>query len=167
MCPEPLEQVRPGRWAVGGIPVPLEVLPYRDDLCRVVDLAVVASVVSSEGALRSLGLMKVPRTTARLFVEAVAHGEPPGPWIDLAYGSGWKDDLWVGDVRLEEGARYLLLLHRNVVQRYELVASHSVRGVLALDPERRLPSSHQVANYWEMACTFPLDVPQIPMAASL
>lgn len=167
VCPEPLERLRPGQWAVGGVRIPLEVLPYRDHLCQVVDLAVVASVVASEGTLRSLGLMAVPRTTARLFVEVVARGEAQGPWIDVTYGGGWKNDLWVGDLRLEVGSRYLLLLLRDRQGAYHVAESHSMRGVLALDTERRMPTSRTAGNYWETACAFPLDVPQRPLASGL
>lgn len=125
----------------------------------------VVSVVSSEGTLRPVGGMLVPQTTARLFVEAVAHGESRGPWLDLTYGSGLKNGLWGGDTRMEEGARYLLLLRHDATQRHQIVASHSVRGVLALDPARRLPTSATMGNYWAMACGFPLDVPQVSLSA--
>lgn len=165
-CPDPVEKDRDGRWSVGGVPVPREILPYRDDLCRVVDLAVVATVMSVRTALMKQGAFTLPRSTARLFVEAVAHGDGYGPWLDLPYIGGEKNGRRIGSIWLKEGQRYLMLLRRTTPQQVRLVAYHTFVGVVALDPLARLPSPNDVANYWEVACRLPLDVPQRTLEAS-
>lgn len=144
---------------VGDIELPPGALSFRDDICRVTDLAIVATVLSTKELFVAVGRTTRPRTRVSLFVEAVVRGESR-PWVDIVIAGGvinGRRQFGSGQ-RMHRGERYLLLLRKSDSHGLQIIASG--RGAVRLDADKTLPYASALQTTWELACSTPLSVPQ-------
>lgn len=148
-----------------GLPFPIPnrlppgTLTYRDDICRVTDLVMVATVVARHEYVEERGRIRTPRARVRLFAERVIRGETP-PHMDIVVTGGKLGQLEHpgSGPELAVGQRYLLLLRKHVKWGWRILGGGE--GAVRVPEEASLPGNAQMEMMWEQACAVPLPVPQ-------
>ena len=148
-----------------GLPFPIPnrlppgTLTYRDDICRVTDLVMVASVTARHEYVEERGRIRTPRARVRLFAERVVRGETQ-PHMDIVVTGGKIGQLDHPGTApaLAVGQRYLLLLRKDAKWGWRILGGGA--GAVRVPEEASLPGTAQMEMMWEQACAVPLPVPQ-------
>jgi hypothetical protein len=144
-------------------PIPTRLSPgtlsHRDDICRVSDLVMVASVIGRHEYIEERGRVRTPRARVRLFAERVVLGTTP-PHMEIIVTGGMVGQYFHPGTapELAVGQRYLMLLRKHPKWGWRILGGGA--GAVRLRAEARLPGNAQLEMMWEQACTVPLPVPQ-------